>query len=304
MFNINKLMSILSSHLKLLKVIFKQITIVIVVLIGLQACSSGGGDAPSSTPMTDGDGGTNTGDTPMPPPPQTTTAGGNPDTPVQPAAFSDEFDTDSLADWQRRHQVEGTAAQYTRLDIGQSQVGALTIVPTLTPGWFRDGDAPLLFKTVTGDFSVEVQVHAESTQGNGLAPRNDFNSAGVMARDPRGATGSENHIMLNIGRQNGTIDNRVGSETKTTVNSNSQLFLQSGTNRGRLTLCRVGNLFTSFRWLDNETGWTETNAFERADLPDTLQVGMVVNGYSGPDLVATFDYIRLRVPSSLDDCVN
>ncbi len=221
------------------------------------------------------------------------------------STFSDEFDDGtSLSDWSLRHVVESTSQQYTTLDIDTSRAGYLTIIPTQTPGWFGGGTAPLIFKTITGNFAVETRVIADSLSNPGNPPGSNFNSAGLMARDPAGATGPENYIMLNTGRQDNRIPTGVGSETKTTVNSSSTLFLDQGANSGRLILCRVGNTFYSFRFLDDDSDWTATDNFVRNDLPATLQVGMVVNAFAAPpDLRAEFDYIRLRpTPSVVGDC--
>ncbi|MEL6870948.1 MAG: PASTA domain-containing protein [Pseudomonadota bacterium] len=219
-------------------------------------------------------------------------------------AFSDEFDSNSLSDWTLRHQLESTPAQYTVLDINQTNAGQLTIVPLRTDGWFGANDAPLIFKNLTGNFAVWTRVNADSVATPGQAPASDFNSAGLMARNPAGATGPENYVMLNIGRQNNSIATGVGSETKTTVNSSSTRPLQTGSNQGDLILCRVGDQFISYRFLSGDSGWAETTRFDRADLPSTLQVGMVVNAFSAPaDLRATFEFIRLRpTPASDTDC--
>jgi len=70
-----------------------------------------------------------------------------------------------------------------------------------------------------------------------------------------------------------------------------------------LLLCRIGDQFSSYRFLDNETGWTLIQTDERPDMPEVLQVGMVANGFSGPDLIATFDYILLGVPANAAQCL-
>ncbi len=219
--------------------------------------------------------------------------------------FSDEFDANSLSEWSLRHVVEGTSPQYSLLDVDQTTPGSLTIVPTQTPGWFRDGDGPLIFKLLNGDFAVHTAVRAESRINPGEAPSSNFNSAGLMARDPAGGDGPENYIMLNVGTQNDRIAGGVGSETKTTDDSNSELFLDAGSNRGELILCRVGDDFISFRFLEGDTGWTETNRFARSDLPQSLQVGLVVSAFAAPaDLQATFDFVRLLpTPASSEDCL-
>ena len=94
----------------------------------------------------------------------------------------------------------------------------------------------------------------------------------------------------------------IGSEAKNTTNSVSVLELQSGSTNGRLTSCRVGANFAVYRQLDNETQWTLIGDVTRNDFPETTQVGMIVNGFSGPDIRATFDYVRMRVPANVADC--
>lgn len=219
---------------------------------------------------------------------------------VTAAEFGDDFSIDSLSNWTLRHQAEGEAAQYSVLDINQANPGMLTIVPTLTPGWFANGKAPLIYKRVTGDFSAEASVITQSATNAALPPGSDFNSAGLMAR-VTGDTG-ENHIMVNVGRQDSSIADSLGSEAKNTTDSSSVLNLLAGSSNGRLTLCRIGDEFRAYRLLDNETEWTEIGVITRVGFPQTVQVGMVVNGFSGPDILALFDYVRMRVPTSAADC--
>ncbi len=231
---------------------------------------------------------------------QSSTGSTDPAPIVSAAEFSDEFSVNSLSGWTLRHQAENEQAQYTLLDINQTNPGMLTIVPTLTPGWFQSGKAPLIYKRVTGNFSVETSVitHAESNAA--LPPGNDFNAAGLMARYTSGT--GENYVVVNVGRQDSRIVDSLGSEAKSTTNSNSVLELQGGSTNGRLTLCRIGSSFSVYRQLDNETQWTQIGVVTRADFPGTVQVGMMVNGYLSADIRATFDYVRMRVPTGVADC--
>jgi|GEM_PF-6346010 len=279
---------------------------VAVAVVGASGCSdSGGGSSTTgSTSSSTGNTTTSTGNT-------TNNTTGNtpgldtndPSAIVSAADFGDEFNADSLSSWTLRHQAEGEAAQYTVLDINQTNAGSLTVQPTITPGWFAAGKAPLIYKRVTGNFSVETSVITHSAANAALPPGNDFNSAGLMARHTIGS--GQNHVMVNVGRQRNTITNSLGSEAKNTTNSSSVLDLQSGSANGRLALCRVGDVFTVYRQLDNETQWTQIGiAVSRPDFPDTVQVGLVVNGFEGPDIVAEFDYVRMTVPANTAACVN
>ncbi|MFK7887451.1 MAG: hypothetical protein AB8G16_11365, partial [Gammaproteobacteria bacterium] len=221
---------------------------------------------------------------------------------AQTSVFSDEFNNaDTLDNWSRRHVVENTPAQYTLLDTNATTAGHLTIVPTQTPGWFADGDAPLLFKMIDGNFSVHTRVTTRGIADPLGAPVATFNSAGLMLRDPAGATaGNENHIMVNVGRQSPN----TGSETKNTINSGSQLILSDGAHSGELVLCRVGSAIHTFRRLDGDVDWIELQNYDRPDLPATLQVGMIANAFSGADLQAEFDFVRrLTTPATAIDCL-
>ncbi|MEE9335596.1 MAG: hypothetical protein V3U65_16010 [Granulosicoccaceae bacterium] len=265
-----------------------HMTCIVGISIAMTACSDSdnGGGATTGTAT-----GTTTG---------TTTGTSDPAPIVSAAQFTDEFSVDSLNGWTLRHQAEGEQAQYSLLDINQTNPGMLTIVPTQTPGWFEAGKAPLIYKRVTGNFSVETSVITQGEANAALPPGNDFNAAGLMARYTSGS--GENYVVVNVGRQDGTITGFLGSEAKNTTNSISALELQSGSTSGRLTLCRIGANFTVYRQLDNEIQWTQIGAITRNDFPETAQVGMMVNGYLAADIRATFDYVRMRVPATEADC--
>ncbi|MEM9171660.1 MAG: PASTA domain-containing protein, partial [Pseudomonadota bacterium] len=222
------------------------------------------------------------------------------------SAFSDEFNSNSIADWSLRHVVEGSASQYTVLDINQSATGRLVIVPINTDGWFDGDDAPLVFKNITGNFAVQTRVLADSRTNPGNPPSDNFNSAGIMARNATGASSPENYVMVNLGKQRGNsapADQRLGAESKTTVNSNSTLTIYNGSNEGDLILCRIGNEIRTYRFLTSDAGWTFMDSFDRSDLPATLQVGLVVSAFGGDDLRAEFDYVRLlATPTVAADC--
>lgn len=215
--------------------------------------------------------------------------------------LSDEFDdASSLSDWQVFHTVEGTGPRHSVLDIATTTPGSLTMVPTANNGWFEDDKGPFIFKSVTGNFAVRTKVVAGRSGDANVAPTQQFNSAGLLARDPASRPGgNENWLMYNVGFQDG----RVGSEGKTTVSSGSTLFIVDGDHRAELVLCRVGSTFVMYRMNEGANSFEETNRFDRADLPDTLQVGPIANGYgANPDLVATFDWIRFSVPTAEADC--
>lgn len=189
--------------------------------------------------------------------------------------LSDDFeDPNTLGCWQLRHQTEGTFAQYDVLDIDQTVAGHLAIQPTAS-GWYGEDAGVLVFKEVEGDFVVEVDVIARNEQMPQAAPVDAYHSAGLMVRDPASGVGTQNWLMYNVGYQEAF----VGTEGKTTVDSSSVLTLTPGQNEARLRICRVGSDYTMYHRYAGETAWTEDHAFPRADLPATLQVGLIMNAW-------------------------
>jgi len=229
----------------------------------------------------------------------------------QPAssALSDEFDDPStLANWRQWHQVAEVEPRHDLLDIDLTNPGMLTVRPR-TSGWFGDYEGPLLYKMIEGDFVIEAWVAASKIGDPSAPPDEQFNSVGLLARDPVTGEGQANWIMASLGRQEGV---RVASEGKTTVDSQSVLELIDGPRRGRLRICRVGSRFVIARRLEGEGAFMETQSYDRPDLPDTLQVGMVATGWNSsvpqpdfsrtPDIEGTIDYVHFSAPASEADC--
>lgn len=233
------------------------------------------------------------------------------------AALSDEFDRpQSLANWRPLFRDEGGGDQLARRDIGATRTGWLTLIPH-TSVWFQNYRGVLLYKPVHGDFVVTTRVRV-SRRGGGGAPRSPFSLAGLMVRSPRdaGLTG-ENYVFLSLGAADSP--GRFQLEVKTTVRSDSQLQITPATSgEARIQVARLGTLLVML--VDDGSGWRVHRRYDRADLPETLQVGMTcytdwpgasrlpperhnatVIPDGNPDLDAAFDYVRFRRPKRLAD---
>jgi hypothetical protein len=248
-------------------------------------------------------------------PPPDARAPADPDAAVVPpadpfAGLSDEFDDPATLQtrWLWRQAVEGGPPQTAVFDVNASHAGMLSIQP-LTSGWFGVYSGPFLYQHVRGDIVLEVEVFAGRVGLLDAAPTRPYNSAGIVVRDPVHGRNADNWLMVNIGHQ----AEFVGTETKTTVDSQSVLLLDEAPHRGRLRLCRVGTTYVMARFLTNDEAWTEIRRYERPDLPDEVQLGLVTNGWNSlgpqpdpnvaPDLFARFGYARFRRPASVEDCL-
>jgi len=67
-------------------------------------------------------------------------------------------------------------------------------------------------------------------------------------------------------------------------------------------MVRLGSQFHLLKRLQSEEQWTELTTFNRPDLPETLQVGLMCNGWTNaPDLLVLFDYARFDRPAGEQD---
>ena len=251
--------------------------------------------------------------------------------------LSDEFDAaHTITNWQRLYQVEGWGNDVLEtLDINTSRPGQLLMRP-YTSTWYAEFRGELTFKLVTGDFVITTYVEPRNRAGTG-PPNSHYSLAGIMLRTPRAITngspwvaGGENYVFFSLGAAGnpGTYQ----YETKTTVNSLSNLETPPGPSRAAIQIARIGPHLILLR--QNEGGvWAVQRRIYRPDFPPTLQTGLTVYtdwlvcesvGYQyhnqlvltnglrlpndavlsgcNPDLVAAFDFVRYarpQVPTAL-----
>jgi hypothetical protein len=264
------------------------------------------------------------------------------------APLSDEFDDpNSIADWQRINEVEGWNADQLQLwNVDQTQSGRMVMQPH-TVVWYENWRGPMVFKEVAGDFVFTTEVHIGDRDDVGGSDADDvpndaaYSLGGLMIRTPRditdpavdwqpgsqlddGTNNGENYVFLSLGHG---VDGQFSFEVKTTRNSSSQLELTPlgmTANTATLRIARIGTSVITMYRLPGED-WTVHRRFDRPDMPETLQLGMVTytdwNKASdfdpfvhnstvlqsgvvdptpaepfNPDLVASFEYARFARP--------
>ncbi|MCP5152671.1 MAG: hypothetical protein H6983_00805 [Ectothiorhodospiraceae bacterium] len=235
------------------------------------------------------------------------------------AILSDEFDNPStLTEWKRINVVEGWHADQLETWSIDAATGRMTMIP-YTSTWYQDWRGVLAFKEVTGDFVVTTEVDA-SGRGDTDPPGVLYSLGGIMVRAPRPdvtspttwTPGGENYIFLSLGSAD--VPGTFQYESKTTVNSVSNLIPSPGVGRAEIRIARIGQHFIELR-REPGSGWSVTRRYDRPDLPPTLQVGLTVytdwpNASAlpplehnqtvilggNPDLEARFDFVRYRRP--------
>jgi serine/threonine protein kinase len=176
--------------------------------------------------------------------------------------------------------------------------GALVLIPDANTGWYQAGHGMLLYEEIKGDFVATARLSAKSLSNPSGPPTRQFNSAGLVARDPNSTPTTEMWIMISLGQQ-GSFP---GTKTEPTCHSHSQpTFQPTSTMAGELRLARIGTKFSLLRRLDGEQEWRLLKEHQFPEVPDVLQVGPAVNAYQAADIRATFDSVRIDVPTSASD---
>jgi hypothetical protein len=177
--------------------------------------------------------------------------------------------------------------------------GALALTPTMTGGgniWFNDAEGPLVYKTITGDFTVTTVAHAEDPSNPGNPPPTQFRLGGLLVRDPGGTPGSRNSAHVALGA--GDVAHPIAVEDKTTVASASDyLFYAIPAPDIELRITRSGSTISLYYRAVGAGTWTLARSHAHPEMPATVQVGMMVYALDPPvGIRVSFDAITCASP--------
>ncbi|HHP7239948.1 hypothetical protein [Longibacter sp.] len=250
--------------------------------------------------------------------------------PTDLSALSDEFnDPTALSEWTRLAEAEGWTDKLKTLDVDAPAPGALYLEPYPSV-WFYDYTAPLLFKTVEGNFVVTTRIDVSGADGT--MPSTTYSLAGLMARRPRPdapftadsawAKDRENYVFLVTGTTGEPGVPKI--ETKSAVRSQPIVKHYPRETSGwiELRLVRLNQTVIAL-YRRPEADWQIHERFYRPDLPSTLQVGLMAYGdyatvreqtwydpwayntsvlrNADADMQVTADYVRFRRPQLSDE---
>jgi hypothetical protein len=157
--------------------------------------------------------------------------------------------------------------------------------------WFNNVESILIHKSVTGDFDVQTTLHAAKTSNSALAPDPEYRLGGLLARDPASTPAMSNFVHVALG--SGPLAVPFAAEDKTTTDSSSTYFFHPiADTEGELRLTRVGDDFSMYYRPIGDPTWQLLGSATRADLPPTLQVGLMAYDFNAsPDITVSFDEI-------------
>lgn len=215
------------------------------------------------------------------------------------AQYSDDFeDVATIGNWEIFQ--SGNPVYYENLMLNDSLIeggvltgtsGRLVMICGATY-WYAEVTGPYVYQMTWGDFTATSSVRSLNRDNVELPPEREYNSTGLIVRNPN-VTGGQNYVMTNLGYQSNA--NQIGSESKTTINSMSTLFLDPDMHEGEVRIQRTGTMIRTYKRTAGDLDFVLLDEFDRPDIPDTVQIGMVLNGYTNnPDIRGEFEYIHFE----------
>lgn len=207
----------------------------------------------------------------------------------QKCSFSDEFEGEILDSSWQHFQSEYYSVQ---LSNGQLTMDIEESYCNNNCPWFHSQSAGFIYKTIIGDFELQSIVHSVEASGANAGDdiNNDTQLGGLMARD--GSSGTENYVFNVVG----TRFDIPSVETKSTTNNNSGTIEHFGISNtvAELRMTRNGTIFQMYSKDIGASTWIHRSTFNRPDLPDTLQVGIIAYAFQSypEDLAVKFDYAK------------
>ncbi len=208
---------------------------------------------------------------------------------AQLCVLSDEFDGPTLDSEWLHYQ-----SQYYNAEVSNGQL-IMDIdgsVCNNTCPWFHSQSAGFIYKNISGDFELISVVQSEEASGSNMGDdiNNDTQLGGLLARN--GNSTSENYVFNVVG----TRFDIPSIETKSTTNNSSGTIehFELMNTRSELRMTRQGAIFKMYSRDLGESAWIIRSTFNRPDLPDTLQVGIIAYAFESypEDLAVKFDYVK------------
>lgn len=178
--------------------------------------------------------------------------------------------------------------------------GSLILTLKFRVLWFMDQRGVLVYKPVDGNFKITADVHTAKSSDPAQPPGGDgtVQLGGLMARD--GSGGQENYVFIVVGDDG----DGLSIETKNTMDSFSHYDGPTWDSAdAELRMCRFGQTFNLYkRHVGSNESWILAESFDRADLPDRLQVGVNIYTADMPDIQIRYDNLKIEPISTRSDC--
>lgn len=194
----------------------------------------------------------------------------------------------------------GTDWQYVNRNffVAAQQGDSISIIPVMKCLWEDDETGGLLYKEITGDFTITSRIKLVKNSNVDEMPDRGFQQVGIMIRGYDSA--KENYLLLSTGT-GGNPNPKIFF--KKTMNNKSKTVVDKRTGmNGWLRMQRKGKMFTAFFKEENTDEWIKAGEYEINWLKDKVQLGLAVfASFSGsgpkmhPDMKAVFSQLTIEV---------
>ena len=174
--------------------------------------------------------------------------------------------------------------------------GSIYLRPIINGLWIEDFQGALLYRNVTGDFTIESDLRVRKINNDeNLPPDKWFQLAGLMARLSISKNKyDENNVWIFLGTR-GNKNLKYGSQITIAGKSKRKI---SKTDQPFITLRteRLGEMLNVF--IQNDENWQLINSYDISRWPLTLQVGATVVTHfptHGPSMYADLEAIFKRL---------
>ncbi|MEQ8765561.1 MAG: hypothetical protein RL885_16665 [Planctomycetota bacterium] len=181
--------------------------------------------------------------------------------------------------------------ELVNIDVSGGWLNLTALASGPSASWYADGEGPLVYKWVTGNFTVITRVRAYDPQNPSQPPPPEYRLGGLSVRNPVDTPGQHSWAHVAVGGGDAAVP--VAVEDKTTLASNSDLILYPvpATDVEMRIQRRGARISLSYR-SPGVSDWTLLREHQHPELPPTVQVGLHVNSWDSPArAAASFDYI-------------
>jgi hypothetical protein len=173
--------------------------------------------------------------------------------------------------------------------------GQIILTPKVESVWWMKQNGPMISKMAEGDFSFSTKVQTRKASDTTSYPDKVWQFGGIILRDPASEKPEqgENYVFIVVGYRG----SKLQVEVKSTVSDKSDVIgVDWPTGDAEVRITRKGNFIYCMARKNSAEQWQIMETYERPDLPQQLQAGIIVYSYSYEkgvvDLTARFDEIK------------
>ena len=168
--------------------------------------------------------------------------------------------------WMFLHSAEAKAYQMD---------SAIVLKPYMESRWRDESQGPYLWKSISGDFTLDAHIKVTKATDSLSAPDAGFQIGGLMVRVEKGQP--ENYLLFGLGTMG---SNALKLVSQNTINNNSAIHVsRTDSNDLYLRMTRSGTSFGLYYRLPREPEWKLLREVIRKDLPSSLQFGLAAYAY-------------------------